>query len=139
MASTAQDRDLDGGWLAAWSRHQEASAWRDRLSLARKEALCAADPASRRVDAALLQLARDQCVEEVDAEKGEKLKPPETSNVTLKKEGRVRGEAGFCVFREARCSDRSDVLLCRIRSGTFSTSPIASSPSLAKCSSFVRN
>ena len=70
-AQAAQDREMDGGWLAAWSRHQEASAWRDRLSLARKEALCAADPASRRVDQALLQLC-DQCVEEVDAEKGRK-------------------------------------------------------------------
>ena len=49
----------------------------------------------------------------------------------------MRGEAGFCTFREARCSDRSDVLLCRVRSGTFATSHIASSPSLTKCSSLL--
>ena len=39
----------------------------------------------------------------------------------------MRGEAGFSYVPEARCSDRSDVLLCRIRSGTFATShtPVA--------------
>ena len=77
------------------------------------------DPASRRVDQALLQLARDRCVEEVESSKGRKLKPPD--KVTqLKKEGRMRGEAGFCTFREARCSDRSDVLLCRVCGGLCS-------------------
>ena len=42
-------RTGDGRRLsAAWSRHQEASAWRDRLSLARRRP-CAADLASRQL------------------------------------------------------------------------------------------
>lgn len=138
VAGAARNREGAGGWLSAWARHQEASAWKDRIRVARAEALAAADPAARRVDTALLDLARTFCVGDAADAKEQAPKPPPRCALTLKREGPARGEAGFCAFREARAvhaKERLDVLLCRVRRGTFGASPLASSPSLGKCAS----